>query len=135
MLIKTLSNVVDFNFGVLGAVTFFLTETFAAFLLVSNYFIALHLSKDLCLDLYATVGEGQIAIGIGHNHIRELHFSAGVATDFGDVQSLVFFNLKLLTGYFYDCEHNGSKIRCAKVRERYEIEKGRRKKSQTGVNF
>jgi hypothetical protein len=39
---------------------------------------------------------------------------------------LVFCDLKLLAGYFYDCEHNGSKIRCAKVREK--SSKGKSKK-------
>jgi hypothetical protein len=33
----------------------------------------------------------------------ELNFIAGVACDPGNVQSLVFLDLKLLTGYFHYC--------------------------------
>ena len=111
-----LSDVANSDFGVLCAVTFFLAETFAALLLISNHFIALHMIKDLCLDFNTAVAEGQVAIRISHNNVREFHFGAGFTTDFGNVQCLVFFNLELLAGYFYDCEHNGSKIRWAKVR-------------------
>jgi hypothetical protein len=61
----------------------------------------------------------QVAIGIGHQYIGKLYFVTSVAAYVRHIQCLVFLYLKLLAGYFYYCEHNGSKIRTAKVQERF----------------
>lgn len=114
--LKGLSDFADLDLGVLDAVSFFLAETFAALLLVGNHFITLHMVQNFGLHFYAYCAANRhVAIGIGQEYISEFYFIASVATYMGHVQSLVFLHLKLLAGYFYYCEHNGSKIRTAKV--------------------
>lgn len=99
---------------------FLLAETFPTFLLVGNHFVALNMVQDLCLYFHAySVAKRQVAIGISQQYVREFYFVTSIATYVRHIQSLVFFHLKLLAGYFYYCEHNGSKIRTAKVQESF----------------
>src|SRR5688572_28425249 len=39
------------DFSIMSTMTFFLAETFTAFLLVSNHLVAFYLVQDLCADL------------------------------------------------------------------------------------
>ena len=40
---------------------------------------------------------------MGEKDFSELNFIAGIACEAGDIQSLVFLDLKLLTCYFHYC--------------------------------
>lgn len=111
-----LSDVADLDLGVLSTVAFLFTEALAALLFVGNYFFTLHMIQDLGLYFYAyCTTYSEVAIGVSQKHFRKFNFVSSVATYVGHVQSLIFLHLKLLAGYFYYCEHNGSKIRTAKV--------------------
>ena len=100
----------------MSTVTQLLAEALTALLLIGDHFVSLHLVEDLGLYLHANIAEFQVAIVVGHDHVGELELIARVSAYFGDKKGLVFFDLELLAGYFYNCEHNGSKIRWAKVR-------------------
>src|SRR4051812_30026713 len=94
----------------------FFTETFSALLLVGDHLVTFNLVQDFSLYLNANIAELQVAVVVGEDHIGKFYFVTGFAPYVGNIQSLVFFDLELLAGYFNYCEHNGSKIRWAKVR-------------------
>jgi hypothetical protein len=112
-----LRDIADPDFRIVRTMTQLLAESLATLLLIRDDFITLDLAENFRLHFHIhRAGERKIAVGIGHDDITKFYFVAGSATNVGNIQSLVFLDLKLLTGYFYDCEHNGSKIRWAKVR-------------------
>jgi len=83
-----------------------LTETFPSFHFKGNHLITFDLVNDLGLDDGLDVGaNGQFIIAIGQQDFSEFYFITGVPCQFGNIQSLVFLDLKLLAGYFYNCEH------------------------------
>ena len=85
----------------------FLPETFPALHLKRNHFVSLHMIDDLCLHCGFHIFSGsELAIEVGQQHIAEINFVTGIALHVGNIQCLVFLNPELLTGYFYNCEHN-----------------------------
>jgi hypothetical protein len=111
-----LSDTADLDFCIVCTVTKFFAKSLSAFLLVGDHFVSHYLVEDLCLHLNARIAEFQVAVVIGQDDIGKFYFVPGLATQIGYIQCLVFFDLELLAGYFNYCEHNGSKIRWAKVR-------------------
>ncbi len=91
----------------MGAMTVFFTKAFSPLHFKGDHFISFYLAYDLGLDsgLYL-VSEGQFAIGIYQEDFSEFQFVAGIACYMRNVQGLVFGDLKLLSGYFYNCKHN-----------------------------
>lgn len=90
----------------MSTMTMFLAETFSSFHFEGNYLIALYLTKDFGLDSSLDVFTyGQFIVAVRQQDFSELYFITGVPCQFGNIQSLVLLNLKLLAGYFYNCEH------------------------------
>jgi hypothetical protein len=87
-----------------GAMTMFLAKAFSSFHLKGDHFVTLnvidYLGFDNSLDIFPY---GQLVVAVGQEDLSKLHFITGVASDPGDVQSLVFLDLELLTGYFHYC--------------------------------
>jgi hypothetical protein len=106
----------------------FFAEAFATLLLVGDYFITFNMGNNLGLNsgLYIGTG-GKLTVIINQQYIRKIYFITRVATEVGNIQVLIFLNFKLLTGDFYYCKHNLSKIRSAKVGD---LDKMRKQKSK-----
>jgi hypothetical protein len=98
-----LLNFGDADFGVVGTMTMLLAKALPSFHLKGNHFVALYMVDDLSLDNSLHLfPEGQ-AIAMRKQDFSEFNLITGVARDAGDVQSLIFLDLELLSGYFYDC--------------------------------
>ncbi len=88
----------------MGAVAMFLAKAFSPFHLKGDYLVTLNVIDDLSFDNSLHIfSHGQFVVAMGQEDLGKLHFITGVASDPGDVQGLVFLDLKLLTGYFHDC--------------------------------
>ena len=88
----------------MGTMTVFLAKTFSSFHFEGDHFVTLHVIDDLSFDNSLDIfSYGQFVVAMREEDFSELHFIAGVAGDPGNVQSLVFLDLKLLTGYFHNC--------------------------------
>jgi hypothetical protein len=99
-----LCNFVDADLCVVGAMTMFLAKAFSPFHLKGDHLVTLNVIDDLSFDDSLDIfPDGQFVVAVGQEDLSKLHFIAGVASDPGDVQSLVFLDLKLLTGYFHYC--------------------------------
>lgn len=97
------------------------TEPFPSFLFIGDNLVTFYVINDLGLYFgfhIATYGEG--AIGIHQQDFGKFHLVTGISFQVGDIKCLIFGNLELLTGYFYNCEHDSlvliPKKREAKVR-------------------
>lgn len=89
------------------AMAVLLPEAFPALHLKRNHFVSLNMINDLCFNgSFYILACRQLAIQAGQQYIAEIYFITSIARYAGYVQSLVFLNPELLTGYFYNCEHN-----------------------------
>jgi hypothetical protein len=88
----------------MGTMTMFLTKAFPSFHFKGNYLIAFHLVDDLGFDggLYVCTYR-QFVVGIYQEHFSEFQFIACLPFNMRNLQCLVFLDLELLTGYFYNC--------------------------------
>jgi hypothetical protein len=88
----------------MSAMPVLLAKAFSPFHFKGDYLITLYVIDDLSFDdsLYI-FSHGQIIVAMRQEDLCELHFITGIASDPGDVQSLVFLDLKLLAGYFHNC--------------------------------
>jgi hypothetical protein len=93
----------DVDFGVMGTMTVFLAETFPSFHFEGDHLITLYMTDDFSFDNSLDVFSYGKLVAMGQKDFSELNFVAGIACDPGNVQSLVFLDLKLLTGYFHYC--------------------------------
>ena len=90
----------------MGTMTMFLTESFSSFHFEGNHFVAFYLIDDLRLDgSFNVFTDGQFAVGVYQEDFSELYFVSGITRYVGDIQCLIFLDLELLAGYFYNCEH------------------------------
>ena len=84
--------------------TVLLAKAFSSFHFKGDHLITLNVIDDLGFDNSLDIfSRGQIVFTVGKEDFSELHFITGVASDPGDVQSLVFLDLELLAGYFHNC--------------------------------
>lgn len=99
-----LRDVKDVDLRVVCTVSVFLTEAFPSFHFEGDDLITLYVADDLRFDnsLYV-FSDGKGTITGSQKNFSEFNFVTGVARDTGNVQSLVFLDLKLLTGYFHYC--------------------------------
>src|SRR3954466_14123102 len=94
------------------------TEAFTAFHFKSNYFISFYkVIKYFGFynSLYISTG-GKITVVINKQYFTELNCIATFARQMWYIQAITLLYSELLTCYFYNCKHNFSKIRVAKVR-------------------
>ena len=87
----------------MGTMTVFLAETFPSFHFEGDHFITLYMTDDFSFDNSLNVFSYGKLVAMRQEDFSELNFIAGITCDPGDVQSLVFLDLKLLTGYFHYC--------------------------------
>ena len=88
----------------MSAMAVFLAKPFSPFHLKGDYLVTLKVTDDLSFDnSFHLFPYGQFVVAMGQEDLSKLHFITGVARDPGNVQGLVFLDLKLLTGYFYNC--------------------------------
>ena len=87
----------------MGTVTVFLPKSFPSFHFEGDDLVTLHMTDDFSFDNSLDVFSYGKLVAMGKEDFSELNFIAGIACDPGDVQSLVFLDLKLLTGYFHYC--------------------------------
>ena len=88
----------------MSAMSVFLPESLSPFHFKGDHFVTLNVIDDLSFDnsLYI-FADGQLIVAVCKEDFGKLNFIAGVASDPGDVQSLVFLDLELLAGYFHYC--------------------------------
>src|ERR1700722_17752207 len=98
-----LCNFADVDFGVMGAMTVFLAETFPSFHFEGDHLITLYMTDDFSFDNSFDVLSYGKRIAMRKEDFAEHNFIAGVACEPGNIQGLVFLDLKLLTGYFHYC--------------------------------
>jgi hypothetical protein len=82
----------------------FLTEAFPSFHFEGDDLVTLYMTEDLGFDnsLYV-FSDGKRTVTGSQKNFSKFDLVTGVARDTGNVQSLVFLDLKLLTGYFHNC--------------------------------
>ena len=83
--------------------TMLLAKALPSFHLKGNNFVALYMVDDLCLDNSLYIFPNGQAITVRKEDFTKFNLITGVARDTGNVQSLIFLDLELLSGYFYDC--------------------------------
>ena len=84
-----------------------LPEPLPALHLKCNHFVSLNMVNDLSLySGFYIAACRQFAIQVGQQHITEINFITSITSYAGYIQCLVFLDPELLTGYFYNCEHN-----------------------------
>jgi len=82
----------------------FLAEAFPSFHFEGDDFVALDVTNDLGLNNSRHVfTDGERTVTGSQENVTKFNFVTDVARDTGDVQSLVFLDLKLHTGYFHYC--------------------------------
>ena len=87
----------------MSTMTMLLAKALPSFHLKGNYFVALYMVDDLSLDNSLHLFPKGQAISMRKQDISKFNLITGVARDAGNVQSLIFLDLELLSGYFYDC--------------------------------
>jgi hypothetical protein len=100
---RRLRDLGDADFCVVGTMTMFLAKALPSFHLKGNYFVALYMVDDLSLDNSLHLFPKGQAIAMRKQDFSKFNLITGVARDAGNVQSLIFLDLELLSGYFYDC--------------------------------
>lgn len=87
----------------MGTMPVFLTETFPSFHFERDHFVALYVIDDLSFDNSLYIFSNGQGVAMRKEDVSEFYFIAGVTCDPGDIQGLIFLDLKLLTGYFHYC--------------------------------
>src|SRR5689334_21657473 len=89
--------------------TMLLAKAFSSFHFEGDDLVTLYVTNDLSLDggLYVLTYR-QRTVCIYEENFSKFHFVTCIACNAGDVQCLVFLDLELLAGDFYNCEHNNS---------------------------
>jgi len=84
--------------------TVFFAEAFPSFHFEGDDFVALDMTNDLGLDNSCHVfSDGERTVTGCEENITKFDLITSVARDTGNVQSLVFLDLKLHAGYFHYC--------------------------------
>jgi len=95
--------------------TVLLAKSFSSFHFEGDDLVTLYVTYDLSLDSgFYILAYGEGAVCVYEEDFSEFHFVTCIACNAGNVQCLVFLDLELLAGDFYNCEHNKN-IRAAKV--------------------
>jgi hypothetical protein len=82
----------------------FLAEAFPSFHFEGDDFVALNVTNDLGFDnSFHVFSDGERTVTGSQEYITKFDLITSVARDTGDVQSLVFLDLKLHAGYFHYC--------------------------------
>ena len=87
----------------MSTMTMLLAKALPSFHLEGNYFVALYVVDDLSLDNSFHIFSYGQAVAMRKQDLTKFNLITGVARDTGNVQSLIFLDLELLSGYFYDC--------------------------------
>lgn len=101
--LKKSCNIADPDLGVLGTMTMFLAKSFPSFHFEGDDLVALNVVDDLGFDNSLYIFTDCQGISVREEDLTEFYLVAGVAREAGNVQSLIFLDLELLTGYFHDC--------------------------------
>src|SRR3954453_7626615 len=118
MYLDKLCNTAYLDLRVLRSVTMLFAEAFAALHFKSNYFVTFYQFVKyfgFYDSLYISTG-GKITAVINQQYITEFYCIAAFARQMWYIQAITLLYSELLTCYFYNCKHNFSKIRAAKVR-------------------
>jgi hypothetical protein len=106
----------DLQLGVEFAVTDLLAETLPTLHLEGNDLVALTFAENLCVDFHRNIAaDRDVSIVVNQQHLGKRYLVARVSLKMGNVQFLARFDLELLTGYLYYCEHDFPEFRTAKV--------------------
>ena len=87
----------------MGTMTVFLAETFPSFHFEGDYLVTLHVIDDLRFDDGLHIFADGQGVAMRQEDLAKLDFITGIARDAGDVQSLIFLDFELLSGYFHNC--------------------------------
>jgi hypothetical protein len=103
-----LYDLVNADLRVVRAMTVLLAETLPSFHFEGNHFVTFQLIEDLGFYYgFHVFAQGQLVVAsricVRKEHLAEFDLVTGIARDTGDVQSLVFLDFELLSGYFNDC--------------------------------
>ena len=106
--------------------TFLFVKSFSSFLFVSDHSITFYVIHDFCFYFCFHIRTCRgFAVSICHQHFQ-FYFITSFTGNMRHIQSLVFFDFELLSGYFNYCDHS-LKIREAKVRGKVEAANGKPK--------
>ncbi len=87
----------------MSTMTVLLAEALPSFHLKGDYLVALQVLDDLSLDNGSHIFSKSQLVAMRKQDLTEFNLITGVALDTGNEQSLIFLDLKLLSGYFNDC--------------------------------